>query len=94
MKDSDLRAFYDESGEIPDQYDDDIVSAADNPWQAYFEQIFGKVTTSEIDAFSAKYKCSDEERRDVLAELVKRKGNLMQMLDCVMLSEPRDAQRG
>jgi hypothetical protein len=62
-------------------------------WKKYFDQIFGKVTTSDIDAFASKYKCSDEERRDVLKEFKQRKGNLVKMTEFVMLSEARDAQR-
>jgi hypothetical protein len=59
----------------------------------YFDTIFGKVTSSDIEAFASKYKCSDEEKRDVLKEFKKQKGDLVKMLDFVMLSEARDAIR-
>jgi DnaJ homolog subfamily C member 9 len=93
LQDPDSRAAYDETGEIPDQAADETDCAGADQWKEYFDQIFGKVTTADIESFSSKYKCSDEERRDVLAEFYKRKGDLVAMLDYVMLSEPRDAQR-
>jgi DnaJ family protein C protein 9 len=97
LKDAEARADYDESGHIPsDAPDDDDTAAAKQgmeAWKQYFDQIFGKVTVSDIDAFSSKYKCSDEEKRDVLKEFKARRGNLVKMLDFVMLSEPRDCLR-
>ena len=95
--DTDLRQEYDETGVIPHQdataADDDNNKEGVDAWKSYFDQIFGKVTVSKINDFAAKYKCSDEEKRDVLKEFKKRKGNLVKMLDFVMLSEPRDALR-
>mmetsp|Transcript_14015 Transcript_14015/g.18269 ORF Transcript_14015/g.18269 Transcript_14015/m.18269 type:complete len:315 (-) Transcript_14015:10-954(-) len=101
LQDPDLREDYDESGVIP--HNDALAAAGDDEddkecsgvstWMNYFDQIFGKVTLSKIDNFAAKYKCSDEEKRDVLKEFKKRKGNLEKMLEFVMLSEPRDAVR-
>lgn len=97
LQNQESREEYDESGVIPsDAIDDDDVAATKQGadiWKQYFDQIFGKVTKSDIDAFASKYKCSDEERRDVLKEFPARKGNLVKMLDFVMLSEPRDASR-
>jgi DnaJ family protein C protein 9 len=97
LQDPEARTDYDESGHIPsDAPDEDDAAAAKqgtDAWKQYFDQIFGKVTTSDIDAFSSKYKCSDEERRDVLKEFKARRGNLVKMLDFVMLSEPRDCLR-
>ncbi|GAX15939.1 DnaJ homolog subfamily C member 9 [Fistulifera solaris] len=96
LKDKDMRDAYDESGEIPDTPDDDDdmgTSDKGNPWKEYFDRIFGKVTTSDIDAFSAKYKCSDEEKKDVLQQFVQRQGDLLQMLEFVMLSSEKDAVR-
>jgi DnaJ homolog subfamily C member 9 len=96
LLDVDLRAAYDESGEIPSEGpgdDDDDNDGGGNQWKEYFDRIFGKVTVGDIEAFAAKYKCSDEEKRDVLKEYTARQGNLTKMLEFVMLSEARDAQR-
>lgn len=94
LSSEDLRKEYDETGVIPhseDATDTDEEGAA--AWKTYFDQIFGKVTVSKINDFAAKYKCSDEEKRDVIKEFKNRKGNLVKMLDFVMLSEARDAIR-
>lgn len=97
LKESDTRAAYDESGEIPDTNDADHAEGSTQggaqQWKAYFDQIFGKVTTSDIDKFAQKYKCSDEERRDVVKQFRSLKGNLNKMLEFVMLSQPHDVVR-
>lgn len=93
LQDTDLRAAYDETGVIPDDDPSNDNDETNNQWKEYFDRIFGKVTVGDIEAFAAKYKCSDEEKRDVLKEYTARKGDLEKMLEFVMLSEPRDAQR-
>lgn len=90
LKDGDKRAEYDETGELYEEEGDETSMEA---WKSYFSHVFGKISTSDIDAFSAKYKCSTEEEGDVLKEYTKFKGNLMKMLSCVMLSTPRDTER-
>lgn len=90
LKNAEKRAEYDETGEL---YEDDIDETTTEAWKSYFTHVFGKISTSQIDEFSQKYKCSDEEQEDVLKEYTKYKGNLLKMLDCVMLSEPRDTER-
>jgi DnaJ family protein C protein 9 len=95
LQDADARTDYDDTGHIPSDApdDEDDEKQGMQAWKQYFDLIFGKVTLSDIDAFSSKYKCSDEERRDVLKEFKARRGNLVKMLDFVMLSEPRDCLR-
>jgi DnaJ family protein C protein 9 len=91
LKDPEKRAEYDESGELVEQDDDNMEDS--KMWRNYFQQVFGKVTTNDIDAFILKYKCSDEEEQDVLKYYEKFEGNLTKMLTCVMASEPRDTSR-
>jgi DnaJ family protein C protein 9 len=94
LQDEELRKEYDETGVIPHaDADGEATEEGVDAWKSYFDQIFGKVTLSKINDFASKYKCSDEERRDVLKEFKKHKGNLVKMLDFVMLSEARDALR-
>lgn len=88
------RQSYHETGEVPEEDDDTPTNQEGvNQWKAYFERMFGRVTMNEIDDFRNKYKMSDEERNDVLKEFKKHKGDLIKMLDYVMLSEPCDAVR-
>jgi DnaJ family protein C protein 9 len=102
LENPETRSEYDETGVIPgddalDSGGDDLGSSKNkagvDQWKQYFDRIFGRVTTSKIDAFAQKYKCSDEECRDVLAAFVKCKGNLSKMVDIVLVSEYRDAER-
>ena len=93
---TDLRKEYDTTGVIPDTSDDDEddeFNSSNNPWKEYFDRIFGKVTSNDIDLFATKYKCSEEEQRDVLHQYVQQKGNLNKMLQHVMLSEHIDVVR-
>jgi curved DNA-binding protein CbpA len=91
LKDPERRAEYDDSGELCDE--EDINTTDVSAWKSFFRHQFGTITASDIDKFAAKYKCSPEEEGDVLKEYTKFKGNVLKMLDCVMLSEPRDAER-
>jgi DnaJ family protein C protein 9 len=95
LSNDEARADYDATKSIPhESFDDDDEPSKDfTAWKDYFTTIFGKVTTTQIDAFATKYKCSDEEKRDVLKQFTMRQGNLLKVLECVMLSSPRDAQR-
>ena len=94
---AELRKEYDTTGVIPDTTDDDDDefngNNDNNPWKEYFDRIFGKVTNNDIDLFASKYKCSEEEQRDVLHQYQQQKGNLSKMLNHVMLSEHIDVVR-
>ena len=59
----------------------------------YFNHVFPKVSTADIEAFEVKYKCSDEEEEDVLKYYTQFKGDLTKMLECVMLSADVDKAR-
>ena len=91
LKDPDKRREYDETGELYE--DEELNEDATDMWRSYFDNVFGKLTTRDIDKFARTYKCSSQEEEDVLKEYTKFEGNLLKMLECVMLSEPRDTQR-
>ncbi|KAI2503938.1 hypothetical protein MHU86_10504 [Fragilaria crotonensis] len=99
LKNAESRAEYDETGELVDPEDDQFGTGGGgkedsfNDMKRYFSSIFGTVTTNKIDAFSEKYKCSEEEEADVLKYYRMFKGHVGKMLQNVMLSTERDAQR-
>jgi len=94
LSDEKKRKEYDESGELVDDDDDDLMNKSGTEhWMRYFNNVFPKVTTSDIDAFEVKYKCSDEEEADVLKYYTQFKGDLNKMLECVMLSSDVDKGR-
>jgi DnaJ family protein C protein 9 len=96
LKDPQKRQEYDDEGVIPredEDYDEDEQTQGTKNWKDYFDLIFGKLSTDDIDSFAAKYKMSEEEEKDVLENYVKFQGNLVKMLEYVMLSEERDVKR-
>jgi DnaJ homolog subfamily C member 9 len=100
LQDADKRQIYDETGEfggLDDDDDDNDIGGTNgsnnNPWMDYFDRIFGRVTVDGIAEFAQTYKCSEEEKSHVLEQYVTTKGNMVKMLDYVMLSTARDAQR-
>ncbi|KAL3921586.1 MAG: hypothetical protein SGILL_002671 [Bacillariaceae sp.] len=95
LKDPQKRQEYDQEGIIPrddEDYDEEETDGKKN-WKDYFDLIFGKLSTDDIDSFAAKYKMSEEEEKDVLENYTKFQGNMVKMLEYVMLSEERDVKR-
>ena len=86
------RAEYDETGELP-QEDQDVSEEGTTHWKSYFDEIFGRVDVKAINDFALKYKMSSEEEMDVLSNYERFKGDLIKMLEHVMLSEERDCLR-
>lgn len=91
LSDPARRKEYDEAGELYDE--DDMVGGGVNQWEDYFRGLFKRVSVEDIDKFETEYKGSEEERGDVLKYYKASKGNLNQMLTCVMLSEEKDKKR-
>ena len=94
LSDEEKRKEYDETGDLYDN-DEDLSSSKEGmkQWTDYFDAVFPKVTTADIDAFEVKYKCSDEEEKDVLKYYAQFKGDLNKMVECVMLSSDADKER-
>ena len=75
LKDPNNRKKYDNDGVIPyDDEDDATNEQSKKSWKEYFDLIFGKLSTDDIESFARKYKMSDEEEKDVLENYVKFKG--------------------
>jgi len=94
LSDEEKRKEYDETGDLYDD-DEELSSSKEGmkQWTDYFNAVFPKVTTADIDAFEVKYKCSDEEEADVLKYYTQFKGDLDKMVECVMLSSDADKDR-
>ena len=94
LSNEESRSEYDETGELYEEEDDDVGGkTGTDQWAEYFSQLFGKVGVDDIEKFEAKYKCSDEEEKDVLKYYVQFKGNLNKCLECVMCSRDEDKKR-
>lgn len=92
LSDDNRRKIYDETGEMDDS-DEGLDQSNTDAWKDYFKNIFGKVTTADIDKFSESYKCSEDEQKDVLKYYSQFNGNLKKMLECVMCSDEIDKKR-
>ena len=94
LSNEESRSEYDETGELYEEDDDDVGGkTGTDQWAEYFSGIFGKVGVDDIEKFETKYKCSDEEEKDVLKYYVQFKGDLNKCLECVMCSRDEDKKR-
>jgi len=59
-------------------------------WYNYYRSLFPKVTTQQIDEFSAKYKNSEEECNDIIENYNKFNGSMTDIMENVMLAEEED----
>ncbi|KAL8970861.1 MAG: hypothetical protein Q9183_001327 [Haloplaca sp. 2 TL-2023] len=57
-------------------------------WLSFFQDQFSAISLDTFNEFSASYKNSEEEKRDVLAAYVKHKGKMTKLYQEVMLSNP------
>lgn len=62
-------------------------------WYNYYRSLFPKVTTQQIDEFSAKYKNSEEECNDIIENYNKFNGSMTDIMENVMLAEEEDEAR-
>lgn len=90
LSDADKRKRYDQSGDLEDAED---VDGDFSFWYEYFRNLFPKLTVNKIEAFSATYKGSDEERSDVIREYERHKGDLRRIMNSVILAEDGDEPR-
>ena len=93
LSNEESRSEYDETGELYEDDDDAVGKSGTDQWAEYFSGIFGKVGVEDIEKFEAKYKCSDEEEKDVRKYYVQFKGDLNKCLECVMCSREEDKKR-
>lgn len=94
MSDPDARAMYDETGTIaPSDEDDNFDTGSFELWTKYFANLFPKVTMEEIQQFENKYRFSEEERVDVMQAYTTYKGDMVKMMETIMLSTSEDEER-
>ena len=93
LSDTGKRACYDETGDLDDAQRDEVDEKSFEQWNDYFRQLYPKLTVEKISSFAKNYKGSPEETADLLAEYVKRQGDVKVMLNYVMLAEEEDLPR-
>ncbi|KAA0198140.1 hypothetical protein HAZT_HAZT000100 [Hyalella azteca] len=88
LSDADLRAVYDETGEVDEESSSDC-----KDWQQYWRSLFKAVTTEDIINFKEKYVGSEEELADLEAAYKTGKGSMDHILDSVLLCTIDDEPR-
>ncbi|KAJ1926361.1 hypothetical protein IWQ60_003847 [Tieghemiomyces parasiticus] len=89
------RRRYDRTGQVNDDLLDDLAEEGEGrDWDAYFDEMFRDlVTTDTIDAFAATYRESAEERDDLIRAYTETEGDMDQILATVPLCTVDDEQR-
>ncbi|KAI8921923.1 hypothetical protein DFJ77DRAFT_544799 [Powellomyces hirtus] len=87
------RQRYDETGSLDDN-DWVFAEKGDVSWDEFFRSLWtGLVTKETIEEYSAKYKGSEQEKEDVLKAFNDVKGDVLDMLDYIILSELDELDR-
>ena len=90
LADKDLRAVYDETGEV----DDEAANVdPDKDWADYWRLLFPKVTLEDILKFETRYKNSDEEKDDVKKAYLEGDGDMNHVMESVPCSTEEDFDR-
>ncbi|XP_022106144.1 dnaJ homolog subfamily C member 9-like [Acanthaster planci] len=92
LSDTNLKALYDETGEV----DDEIDTEKCKDWADYWRILFKKVSVNDIREFEKKYQGSSEELEDLKASYLECEGDMEQILEnvlcCTHEDEPRFAE--
>jgi len=89
LADADLRAAYDETGEVPDEES----SGECRDWTQYWRTLFPAVTKKDIKNFEDKYVGSAEEAADVETAYLQHGGDMDGILSSVLLCGAEDEAR-
>lgn len=87
LKDPERRRTYDETG------DESELGGNVTDIVRYMRQMFKPVTTEDIDSFTEYYRGSKEERADVIDFLKTHKGDVSNLVGCIMCSGPESVDR-
>ncbi|CAK9269316.1 unnamed protein product [Sphagnum jensenii] len=86
LGDPEKRKMYDESGSVDAA---DLGADAIQSLYRYMRTLFKQVTEEDIDQFSRSYRGSDEEAKDLKDQYAKSKGDMNQVFNQIMCSEPK-----
>lgn len=87
--DADLRASYDETGEV----DEENSPGASKDWVKYWRTLFSKITVQDIVNFEKEYVGHEEEKRDLEAAYKEGCGDLDYILGTVLMCTVDDEPR-
>ncbi|RUS18761.1 hypothetical protein BC937DRAFT_88385 [Endogone sp. FLAS-F59071] len=91
LGDENRRKRYDVTGSVEET---DFLDTAGKDWSAYFKELWtGVVNAETIEEYSAKYRGSDEERRDLLSAYTHHNGSMDGIFSEVPCSTVDDEER-
>lgn len=85
---AELRAVYDETGEVGDEMVDQ-----ERDWMYYWRVMFPKITTKDIEKFEKQYKGSEDELKDLKSAYIRFEGDMEAILENVLCSTEEDDAR-
>lgn len=89
LSDPTKRKRYDRTGNIDDSFE----NLEDVDWKEYFESLFKRVTEEDIENFAQKYRHSKEEEEDLKKAYNEYKGDMVKILESIMLATDEDYDR-
>jgi hypothetical protein len=69
------------------------LNKTDVNWEEYFNALYKKVTTEDIETFEKEYKNSKEELQDLKEAYLNFKGDMEEIMENIMLSNESDFER-
>ncbi|KAL8781266.1 MAG: hypothetical protein Q9203_000935 [Teloschistes exilis] len=85
------RTLYDSTGSTSETLAQD--DSDDFNWLSFFRTQFTQNFAEDLEKFSASYKCSEEEKNNLLAAYTKYEGKMNKIYQVVMLSNPLDDEQ-
>jgi len=91
LSDPDKRELYDQTGEVDEE--GDPLKDTNKDWEAYWRDLFPKVTLKDIQNFEKEYQGSEEERGDLKKAYLDAEGDMATILETVMCAKQDDEER-
>lgn len=93
LGDEEKRKIYDETGDDPDDDENDDFFNVNKDWASYWRRTFPAVTEEMIKNFYATYTDSDQEREDLKAFYARFDGDMEKILEWMIHRTEEDAER-
>ncbi|KAH9484290.1 putative J domain-containing protein [Psilocybe cubensis] len=90
LSDNKRKARYDSSGRTDEGFE---LGAGDDGWEAYFEELFDRVTRGKLDEMKKEYQGSAEEMEDLKAAYETTEGSLGELMTYIPHSTHEDEER-
>ncbi|KAF5391304.1 hypothetical protein D9757_001906 [Collybiopsis confluens] len=90
LSDEKRRKYYDASGKTGEGFD---LDAGEDGWEAYFEQMFDRVTRGKLDEMKKEYQDSIEEVGDLKTAYLESEGSIDEIMTLIPHSTHEDEAR-